>query len=187
MFSVWGRGEGSRKGVIEPTAESRTALVLLPGRYVLTGRAEQPGVFPVDPAELGDQGRNGFVLASYKHRSVTLSVVLFPAQSLFPCVVRLSRQRGSAPGSRGRSKLPQQQHVLCLARQVCRRWELLQQRAGKRETAPSSLPVSKHSKASTRMRRDKGEKGGEPWVARKLEDAWLSAGIGESTQTGLDF
>lgn len=37
------------------------------------------------------------------------------------------------------------------------------------------------------MRKDKGEKGRGPWVARKLEGAWLSVGVGESTQTGLDF
>lgn len=55
--------------------------MLPPGRYVLTGRAQQPRVFHTDPPELGDQGRNGFILASDKHRSVTLSAaLLFPAQ-----------------------------------------------------------------------------------------------------------
>lgn len=63
VFSVWDgkrvqeRGYGAR-------AESRRVPGLRPGGYVLTGWAEQPGVFHVDPAELGDQGRKRFILAS---------------------------------------------------------------------------------------------------------------------------
>lgn len=77
--------------------------------------------------------------------------------------------------------------TLSLAQWVCRRWQQLQQGSGKIEQIPSSRPFSKHSKAEMSMRKDKGEKGREPRVARKLEGAWLSAGVGESTQTGLDF
>lgn len=80
MLSVWG-GEGSRKGVIEPTAESGTALVLPPGRYALTAQAEQPAAFHLDPTELGDQGGERIHFGFLQTQELPV-ILLLPAQSL---------------------------------------------------------------------------------------------------------
>lgn len=151
--------------------------MLPPGRYVLTGRARQPGVFHIDPTEPGDQGRNGFILASYKHRSVTLSVVL-----LFSCTVPFpvlfahpGRQTGSPHSSHGISKLPSS----------CTSSASLSKSVEVGATSQCQLPPLQALQGIKTRRKDKGESGEEPPVVRELEDAWLSAGKGKYTNWPL--